>query len=175
MMNIKRIAKHLLLSRWQLKRSFSKGTLLTIDRAIKSSETTHTGEIRFVVEGALDGAQLFNGQTARERAIDVFSHLRIWDTEQNNGVLIYLLLADRDVEIVADRGINSKVAAGDWESICRTMEAAFGQANYEGGVVSGIQAVTRNLMAHFPASGPGRNALNAANDINELPDKPLVL
>lgn len=174
-MNIKRIAKHLLLSHWQLKRAFSKGTLLTIDQAIKSSETTHTGEIRFVVEGALDGAQLFHEQTAKERAIDVFSHLRIWDTGQNNGVLIYLLLADRDVEIVADRGINSKVNSGDWESICRTMEAAFGQEDYEGGVVSGIQAVTRHLMAHFPVSGARQNALNEVCDINELPDMPLVL
>ena len=165
-MNIKRITKHLLLTHWQVNRAFPSDTLLAIDKAIKASEAAHGGEIRFAVEGALDGTPLFKGQTARERAIDVFSQLRIWDTERNNGVLIYLLLADRDVEIVADRGIPAKVGSQEWETICRTMKAAFKQANYERGVVSGIQAVTQHLMKHFPASGAGQN---------ELPDKPEVL
>ena len=165
-MNIKRITKHLLLTHWQVNRAFQSDTLAAIDRAIKASEAAHAGEIRFVVEGALDGTPLFKGQSARERAIDVFSQLRIWDTEHNNGVLIYLLLADRDVEIVADRGIHSKVGSREWENICRKMETAFKQANYEGGVVSGIQAVTRHLIKHFPASGAGQN---------ELPDKPVLL
>jgi len=132
----------------------------------KASETVHAGEIRFVVEGALDGTPLFKGQSARERAIDVFSQLRIWDTEHNNGVLIYLLLADRDVEIVADRGVHSMVGSEEWEKICRKMETAFKQANYEGGVVGGIHAVTQHLIKHFPASDSGQN---------ELPDKPVVL
>ena len=165
-MNIKRIAKHLLMTRWQVNRAFSRDSLIAIEQAIKASETAHVGEIRFAVEGALDGAPLFKGQSARERAIDVFSQLRIWDTEHNNGVLIYLLLADRDVEIVADRGIHAKVGAGEWESICRKMETAFKQANFEDGVVSGIQAVTQHLMQHFPASAASRN---------ELPDNPVVL
>lgn len=165
-MNIKRIAKHLLLTHRQVTRAFPSDTLVAIDRAIKASESAHAGEIRFVVEGALDGTPLFKGQSARERAIDVFSQLRIWDTEHNNGVLIYLLLAGRDVEIVADRGIHSKVDSEEWESICHRMETAFKQANYEGGVVGGIQAVTRHLLKHFPASGA---------DQNELPDKPVVL
>ena len=165
-MNIQRIAKHLLLTHRQVTRAFPSDTLVAIDRAIKASETAHAGEIRFVVEGALDGTPLFKGQSARERAIDVFSQLRIWDTERNNGVLIYLLLADRDVEIVADRGIHSKVDSREWENICRKMETAFKQANYEGGVVSGVQAVTQHLTKHFPASGAGQN---------ELSDKPVVL
>ncbi len=151
---------------WQVNRAFSRETLNAIEQATKASEAAHVGEIRFVVEGALDGAPLFKGQSARERAIDVFSQLRIWDTEHNNGVLIYLLLADRDVEIVADRGIHSKVGSREWENVCRTMEAAFKQANYAGGVVSGIQAVTQHLIKHFPAVG---------GDRNELPDKPVVL
>ena len=165
-MNIKRITKHLLLTHWQVNRAFPSDTLSAIDRAIKASEAAHAGEIRFVVEGALDGTPLFKGQSARERAIDVFSQLRIWDTEHNNGVLIYLLLADRDVEIVADRGIHAKVGLEEWEKICRTMEIDFKQANYEDGVVSGIQAVTQHLMKHFPAVG---------DDRNELPDRPVVL
>ena len=92
--------------------------------------------------------------------------MRVWDTEHNNGVLVYLLLADRAVEIVADRGIHSKVGSREWENICHNMETAFKQGNYERGVVSGIQAVARHLTKHFPASGAGQN---------ELPDKPVVL
>ena len=166
MRNIKRITKHLLLTHWRVNRAFPRDTLSAIDRAIKSSEAAHAGEIRFAVEGGLDGTPLFKGQSARERAIEVFSQLRVWDTEHNNGVLIYLLLADRDVEIVADRGIHAKVGSQEWEQICRKMEFAFRQENYEDGVVSGIQAVTKHLMKHFPASG---------DDRNELLDKPVVL
>lgn len=165
-MNIKRIAKHLMMTHWQVNRAFPRQTLIAIEQAIKTSEAAHIGEIRFVVEGALDGMLLLKGQSARERAIDMFSQLRVWDTEHNNGLLIYLLLADRDVEIVADRGIHAKVGSQEWEKICRKMETAFKQANYEGGVVSGIQAVTRHLAEHFPAVGADRN---------ELPDKPVVL
>ena len=153
-------------TRWQVNRAFPRQTLTAIEQAIKASEAAHLGEIRFALESALDGTPLFKGQSARERAIDVFSQLRIWDTEHNNGVLIYLLLADRDVEIVADRGIHAKVGLEEWEQICRTMETAFKQANYEGGVVGGIQAVTQHLMKHFPAYG---------DDRNELLDKPVVL
>ena len=165
-MNIKRIARHLLMSHSHVNRFFPRHTLMVIERAIKASETAHVGEIRFVVEGALDSTPLFKGQSARERAIDVFSQLRIWDTEHNNGVLIYLLLADRDVEIIADRGIHARAGSHEWDSICRQMETAFKQANFEGGVVGGIQAVTQHLTKHFPA---------AANDRNELPDEPVVL
>jgi hypothetical protein len=165
-MSMKRIARHLMATRWRVNRAFPGGTLIAIDRAIKASEATHRGEIRFVVEGALDTAPLLRGQTARERAIDVFSQLRIWDTERNNGVLIYLLLADRNVEIVADRGIDAKVGPREWERICRNMEAAFRQADFEGGVVGGIREVTRHLAEHFPPIG---------DDRNELPDKPVVL
>lgn len=146
--------------------AFPRDALIAIEKAVQASETAHVGEIRFVVEGALGGMPLFRGQSARERAIDVFSQLRIWDTEHNNGVLIYLLLADRDIEIVADRGIHVRVGSQEWEKICRMMEGTFKQANYEGGAVSGIQAVTQHLIKHFPASGAGQN---------ELPDKPVVL
>jgi uncharacterized membrane protein len=164
--DLKRIARHLMMTHWEVKRAFPPDTLAAIGRAIKASETAHAGEIRFAVEGALDVVPLFRGQSARDRAIDVFSRLRIWDTEHNNGVLIYLLLADRDVEIVADRGIHSKVGTPEWEKICRTMENAFRQADFEGGVVNGIQAVTQHLIKHFPLGG---------DDRNELPDKPVVL
>jgi uncharacterized membrane protein len=165
-MNIKRIARHLAMTDWQVHRAFPRHTLIAIEQEIKASESAHNGEICFVVEGALDGAPLFKGQSARERAIDVFSQLRIWDTEHNNGVLIYLLLADHDVEIVADRGINLKVGSLEWQNLCHKMEAAFKQADYEAGLVSGIQGVTRTLIQNFPTAGAGRN---------ELPNQPLIV
>ena len=145
---------------WQVNRAFPRQTLLAIEQAIKASEAAHAGEIRFAVEGALDGAPLLKGQSAAERALDVFSQLRVWDTQHNNGVLIYLLLADRDVEVVADRAIHAKVAPQEWERICRDMEAAFRQAKYEQGVVNGVQAVTQHLQEHFPAHGAGKNELS---------------
>ena len=165
-MKIKRIVRHLLATDGQVRRAFPRSTLNKIEQAIKASETAHVGEIRFAVEGGLDGAPLFKGQSARDRAIDLFSQLRVWDTQHNSGVLIYLLLADRAVEIVADRGIHAKVDSQEWSTVCRQMEAAFGQANFEAGVVSGVQAVTQQLVKHFPADG---------QDGNELPDMPVVL
>jgi uncharacterized membrane protein len=165
-MSIRRIGKHLLEHRWRVRRIFPPEVLATIERTIKAGEDTHSGQVRFVVEGALDGAPLFRGQSARERALDIFSHLRIWDTDHNNGVLIYLLLADRDVEIVADRGIDAKVGAAGWEKICKAMESEFGAGNFEGGVIKGIEAVSRQLAAHYPRHGGGNN---------ELPDAPVVI
>ena len=165
-MDIKRITKHLMMTPWQVRRIFPRQALVAIEQAIKASERAHSGELRFVVEGALDGVPLFKGQSARARAIEVFSQLRIWDTEHNNGVLIYLLLADRDLEVVADRGIHAKVGAAAWEDICRQMETAFKQGDYQSGAISGIEAVTRHLMAYFPADGVGQN---------ELADTPVLL
>ena len=165
-MSIRRIGKHLLHHHWWLRRYFPPKVLAAIEAAIKAGEATHSGQVRFVVEGALDGAPLFRNQPARERALDIFSQLRIWDTHHNNGVLIYLLLADRNVEIVADRGIDAKVGAAGWENICRGMETDFRAGNFEGGVIKGVEAVSRELATHFPRSGGGPN---------ELPDAPVVI
>ncbi len=165
-MSIKRIGRHLLEHHWRVRRIFTPSVLAAIEAAIKGSEATHSGQIRFVVEGALDGAPLFRNQSARERALDIFSRLRIWDTAHNNGVLIYLLLADRDFEIVADRGIDAKVGAADWEKICVEMESDFKAGNFERGVIKGIEAVSRLMAVHFPAERGGRN---------ELPDAPVVI
>src|SRR5271168_4942686 len=141
-MGIARIGKHLLEHRWRARRLFPPRVLAAIEQAIKTGETTHSGQVRFVVEGALDGAPLFKDQSARDRALDIFSQLRIWDTAHNNGVLIYLLLADRKVEIVADRGIDAKVGAAGWAKICTAMEADFKNGNFSGGVIKGIAAVS---------------------------------
>lgn len=163
---MKRIGKHLVEHNWRVRRVFPLEVLATIEHAIKTGEATHSGQVRFVVEGSLDGKPLFADQSARERAIDVFSHLRIWDTAHNNGVLIYLLLADRDVEIVADRGIDAKVGAERWQTICATMETDFGSGNFAGGVIKGINAVSHELATYFPKQGVGPN---------ELPDAPVVM
>src|SRR6266481_319043 len=165
-MNIRRIGRHLLEHRWRVRRIFPPQVLTAIEQAIKAGEATHSGQVRFVVEGALDGAPLFRNQSARERALDIFSRLRIWDTAHNNGVLIYLLLADRDFEIVADRGIDAKVGAADWEKICVEMESDFKAGNFERGVIKGIEAVSRLLAKYFPPDGHPRS---------ELPDQPVVI
>ncbi len=165
-MDIRRIGRHLLAHPWRLRRIFPPTALARIEQAIKSGEATHSGQVRFVVEGALDGAPLFRNQPARERALDVFSQLRIWDTAHNNGVLIYLLLADRDFEIVADRGIDAKVGRPGWEKICVEMETDFRAGNFERGVIKGVEAVSRELATHFPRSVAGPN---------ELPDAPVVM
>ena len=165
-MNIKRIAQHLLMTDWQAKRCFPPATLAAIEQAIAASEALHAGEIRFVVEPALDGAPLFKEQSTKARALDVFSHLRIWDTEQNNGLLIYVLLAEHAVEIVADRGISARVEPHDWQIICRAMERDFKQGNFKAGVMAGITSATQHLTKHFPA---------AARTDNELSNAPLML
>jgi uncharacterized membrane protein len=165
-MSLKRITRHLLEHHWRVRRVFTPRVLANIEAAIRKGETMHSGQLRFVVEGALDGAPLFRNQPTRARALDIFSHLRIWDTDHNNGVLIYLLLADRKVEIVADRGIDAKVEAGVWESICREMEADFRRSAFEAGGVKGIEAVSRQLATYFPPQADQRN---------ELPDKPVVI
>jgi len=163
---VTRIGKHLLMTPWRVRRAFSRPTLDAIERAIKDSETVHAGEICFVVEGALHGVELFRGHSPRDRAIEVFANQRLWDTEHRSGVLIYVLLADRDVEIVADRGVHKKVGTQEWQRICRKMEKAFGESRYEAGAVTGIQEVSRLLVEHFPASMTGSR---------ELPDAPMVL
>ncbi|HEU0233804.1 MAG TPA: TPM domain-containing protein [Gallionella sp.] len=165
-MNLKRIMQHLSSGRAAVRRAFPPHTLDAIERAIRETEARHAGQIRFAVEATLELAPLLAGQTARERAIEVFSRLRVWDTEHNNGVLVYLLLADRDVEIVADRGIHVRLGAETWEAICREMEAAFRNGQFEAGVLAGIRAVGEHLVRHFPAQG---------DKLNEMPDRPVVL
>jgi uncharacterized membrane protein len=165
-MRLRRILTHLLTTAWSVRRAFPVRLLDAIEQTTGECEATHAGQIRFAVEHSLDLPELLRGESARERAVDVFSLLRVWDTEQNNGVLIYLLLADHDVEIVADRGIHARVGADAWERICQSMEAAFRRGDFESGVLGGIRAVSEHLQRHYPAQG-GR--------ANELPDRPAVL
>ncbi|MCX7184313.1 MAG: TPM domain-containing protein [Nitrosospira sp.] len=166
-MNFTRVLRHLFTGRMALRRAFPAASLEAIEQAIRQSEASHDGEIRFAVEAALHILPLLGKQSARQRSIEVFSQLRVWDTECNNGILIYLLLADRHVEIVADRGIHSKVGSEEWEKICRAMETAFRQRRFETGVIAGIGTISEHLRAHFPTERQGGE--------NELADKPVIL
>jgi uncharacterized membrane protein len=140
--------------------------LADIEQATREVESRHAGEIRFAVERGLDVPQILGGITPRQRALQIFAQLGVWDTEANNGVLIYVCLADRDVEIVADRGISSKVPAAEWEIICREMEQHFVAGRFGEGSIAGVRAVGRLLEKHFPGSWA---------DADELPNQPVLL
>lgn len=167
--SLSRHARHLFHPRWLVGRAFPRGVLDRITDAVAASERGHLGEIRFAVEGALEFPLLLRGVTARDRAVQVFSDLRVWDTEANNGVLIYVLLADRNVEILADRGFNGKVSPQEWEAICREMEAHFGRGEFELGALAGIARVDRLLRGLYPLNG------EAPLNPNELPDAPALI
>ena len=162
----KRLLKHVALPPWLVRRAFTPAVMRAIEAAIAASEKHHCGQIRFAVEETLTLAELWRGKTGRERALEVFADLRVWDTEQNNGVLVYLLLADRDVEIVADRGIHHAVGEAAWEAVCRAMETALHAGQYETAGVSGVEAIGALIAQHFPRHVAGKN---------ELPDVPIVL
>lgn len=161
-----RLLRHVTTDHRSVKRAFPASALARIEQAIAAGERTHRGQVCFAVEGALPPLRVLSTLTPRERALEVFGLLRVWDTEENAGVLIYLLLADRDVEIVADRGIDRQVDAAAWQAICTRMESAFGQARYADGVVQGINEISALLAAHFP---------HTARTTNELPDRPVIL
>ncbi|OQX05779.1 MAG: hypothetical protein BWK76_27045 [Desulfobulbaceae bacterium A2] len=161
-----RCLRHLLAWPWRLRRCFPPATLSAIEQAIQASELRHGGEIRFVLEHALDPLLALKGLGGHERALQVFAQQRVWDTEANCGVLVYLLFADRDIEIVADRGINHRVAAETWQQIAHTMEARYRQGDFLGGSLSAIEEITELLACHFPRT---------ATDVDELPNRPVLL
>jgi uncharacterized membrane protein len=161
-----RFGRHLVTDHWTARRAFPPLVMKRIEEAIAAGERMHGGQVRFVVEGSLPMGQLVRGETPRERALEVFGRLRIWDTEENCGVLIYLLLADRDVEIVADRGIHRKVGDDTWQALCRGMELAFREKRFADGAIDGIDTVNALLAQHFPRTGAGPN---------ELSDQPVIL
>jgi len=165
-MGIGRFLRHILSDRWSVRYSFPPRALKGIEEAIAAQERRHDGELRFAVESALPFSDLVRGISARDRAIELFSRLRIWDTEQNAGVLVYLLLADKRVEIVADRGIHSKVGETAWEAICGAMQREFAAGRFEPGVVTGLQAISDLLAVHFPPRD---------QNPDELPNRPVVL
>lgn len=165
-MNLARIWRHILMSRWSLNKAFPPAVLKAIQEATARNEQRHRGEIRFVVEAELDWGPLLANLSPRRRAIEVFGGLRVWDTEENNGVLIYVLLADHDIEIVADRGIHRQVGDETWRRICDAMRAEFKAGRFEQGAVKAIESISDLLAQHFPPRG---------DDQNELSDQPVVI
>lgn len=161
-----RLLKHLLLPDWFVRRVFSAADLAAIGAAIAAGEQSHRGELRFVVEGALPLSALWRGQSPRERAVELFSQLRVWDTAENSGILIYLQLVEHRVEILADRGIAARVPQAEWDAICRAMETSFGDGEWRSGALQAVTRAGELLAAQFPAG---------TSNPNELPDQPLVL
>ena len=165
-MTLARICRHLCFPDWQLRRRLPKRALRAITKAIRNSERQHRGEIRFAVEASMPLGRLLRGQSARARALELFSDLQAWDTEENNGVLIYVLMAEHVVEIVADRGIDRQVGPERWKAICQEMETEFRAGHLESGCLAGIHAVGRELERYYkPPDLSG----------NELPNKPQLL
>lgn len=148
--------------------TFGTDALQRISQAVAEGEARHRGEICFAVEPALEIPQLWARVDARERARAVFAQLRVWDTEANNGVLVYLLLADHRIEIVADRGLDGRVSGEQWRGVCGLMEERLKAGDAEDAVVAGIGAISDLLATHFPRT-PGDG------DRNELPDQPRIL
>ena len=161
-----RLLRHAVVDHLSVRRAFPRAALARIEQAIAAGERTHRGQVCFAIEASLPTLRVLRGLSPRERALEVFGLLRVWDTEENAGVLIYVLLADRDVEIVADRGIDRRVPPGAWREICARMETAFASRRFVDGVVQGIGDVSALLATHFPHTAATRN---------ELPDKPVIL
>jgi uncharacterized membrane protein len=161
-----RFLRHLLMDTWSVHRAFPGGAMQAIEDAIAEQERRHDGELRFAVEAALPLVDYMRGVTARARAIEVFGRLRVWDTEQNCGVLIYLLLADKRVEIVADRGIHQKVGPAAWEAICGAMQREFAAGRFEHGAIVGVRAISDLLATHYPPRG---------ENPDELANRPVVV
>jgi uncharacterized membrane protein len=165
-MGLSRVLRHLVLPHWLVLRAFPKSASGVIERAISASETSHQGELRFVVEASLPLPGLLCDQSPRARALELFSQLRVWDTEHNSGVLIYVQLIDHRVEIIADRGIDARVGHAFWRTVCHHMEQAFREGRFEIGALEALSEITEALAEHFPSAGGGAN---------ELPDAPLIL
>jgi uncharacterized membrane protein len=147
-------------------RAFPPATLDAIQREIAAHEKLHRGEVCFVVEAELETMQLWADLSSRDRAREVFAMRGVWNTEENNGVLIYVLLADHKVEIVADRGIDARVGPEGWARIMADIDRFFAESRFEEGAIAGVRAVSDLLAIHFPAAGEGAN---------ELADRPVMM
>jgi uncharacterized membrane protein len=163
-MNIKRMLRHFMVPTWYARRIFPKTVLDAITEQIKLCESTHGGEIRVAIEAELSVSALLKNQSPRERAAEVFANLHIWDTDQRNGVLIYVCLADRAIEIIADRGLNGKVTGDEWQTICQSLQKLCAQGQYKLALCSAVHDASVLLAKYFPNV-----------DRNELPDSPVIL
>lgn len=168
MQRFTRLVRH----RWaegRLHSAVPDNLLERLARRVAASEQRHSGEIRICVEAGLPMSYIWRDASARERAVSLFGKLRVWDTEHNNGVLIYLLLADHAIEIIADRGLTRAIAADTWERLVQDMGTAFHDGHYEDGLTHALSHVTALLHQHFATDA------GAPIDANGLPDTPVRL
>jgi uncharacterized membrane protein len=163
-----RILRHRWLDETDSSRTLGKEALTRIEQRVAASEALHHGEIRVCVEAGLPLSYLWRGASARDRAVSLFGKLRVWDTEANNGVLIYVLLAERAIEIVADRGVSRHVPQAHWQAIVGALQQAFRKGEFESGLIQAVEAVDDRLIKHF-----GR--VEGSSDRDELPNRPLTL
>jgi uncharacterized membrane protein len=166
-MDMQRIITNLFGAWFQMGRQFPSATLDAIAKTVSEGEGRHRGELRVAIESRLPFGAVLDGVTARDRAAMLFSHLRVWDTQENSGVLLYVLLAEHRIEIVADRGIAAVVTPVEWESITAHMRDQFAQGHFREALQTGVEEAGALLAHHFPGDGSRRK--------NELPDRPLVL
>ena len=164
---LRRIFRHRWLDESDTRRAIPPDLAQRLGQRVAASERRHSGEIRIYVEAGLPLSYLWRDATARERAIAMFGKLRVWDTEQNNGVLIYLLLAEHAIELVADRGLAQRVPNEEWRAIVARMGSAFREGRFEDGLTQALEEVSALLVQHFPATPGQANA-------NELPDEPVL-
>ena len=165
MNKLARILRHRWLDESDLARALDDAALARIEQRVAASEKHHSGEIRVCAEAGLPLSYLWRDASARERALAMFGKLRVWDTEHNNGVLIYLLLAEHAIEIVADRGLSRHVPPAEWQAIVQRRGGAFREGRFEDGLTQALEEVSALLVQHFPL------AADAVNP-NELPDSP---
>lgn len=165
-MDLKRLWRHIVMTPWEARQAFPPSAREAIARAIAEREKRHRGEVRFVVEAELGTVALLRDMAPRNRAVELFPALGVHRTAERTGVLVYVLLADHRVEIVADQGIAAKVAPPEWQAACALMQEAFRAGRFEEGAVAGVEAVSALLEKHFPATGA---------NANELPDQPVML
>ena len=166
--NLGRMWRHRWTDAGDVRRVLPDDMLRRLEERVGASERRHSGEVRICVEAGLPFSYLWRGALARERAVTMFGKLRVWDTEHNNGVLIYLLLAEHAIEIVADRGIDARVSDEEWRAMAGRMSTAFRDGRFEDGLTQALSEVSALLVTHFPLA-PGDA------DANELPDAPVVI
>ena len=165
-MAVMRVLKHLCATRAGTRRRFPRDVLDAIEQTVAQSERRTSGEIRFAIDTALELPEIWADKPPRECAHEAFARLRVWDSELNNGVLIYVLMADRDVEIVADRGAAARISPAEWEAACRLMESHFREGRFKEGALAGVRAVGGLLEREFPCGAGNRD---------ELPNQPALL
>lgn len=165
-MNGRRTLRHLLAPHWLARRAFSPQSRRAIEAAVAAAEAGHRAELRFVIEGPLALRDLVAGSTPRARAEALFSSLRVWDTAENSGVLVYVNVVDRAVELVADRGVHALAGEASWRAIVGEMEAAYRAGRFEQGSLAAIARLGQLLREHFPRSG---------ENPDELPNAPLLV